>query len=142
MAQYPVAGIVDLKLKGKGWRKDHVVQAGEVLRLEVEVEHHGAEVLWTCALFPESTSTKTGRPPSESDGSPGLFRGVPRPSRRVHRPSRARSLPCFCEGMQHHGPMFFRQFAFLGFCPKKMTTPLTMTRIQSPSPPSRCVCLP
>ena len=46
------------------------------------------------------------------------LRGVPRPSRRVHRPSRARSLPCFCEGMQHHGPMFFRQFAFLGFCPK------------------------
>ena len=53
-------GIVDLKLNGKGWRKDHVVQAGEVLRLEVEVEDHGADVRWTCALFPESTSTKTG----------------------------------------------------------------------------------
>ena len=53
-------GIVDLTLKGKGWRRDHVVQAGEVLRLEVEVENLGAEVLWTCALFPESTSTKTG----------------------------------------------------------------------------------
>ena len=60
MAPDPGAGIVDLKLKGKGWRKDHVVQVGEVLRLEVEVEDHGAEVRWTCALFPESTSTKTG----------------------------------------------------------------------------------
>ena len=53
-------GIVDLKLNGKGWRKDHVVQPGELLQLEVEVEGHGAEVRWTCALFPESTSTKTG----------------------------------------------------------------------------------
>ena len=40
-------GIVDLKLNGKGWRKDHTVQTGEVLRLEVEVEDHGAEVRWS-----------------------------------------------------------------------------------------------
>ncbi len=53
-------GILDLKLNGEGWRKDHVVGPEEALRLKVEVEDHGAEVVWTCALFPESTSTKTG----------------------------------------------------------------------------------
>jgi len=53
-------GILDLKLNGEGWRKDHVVGPEEALRLKVEVEDHGAEGVWTCALFPESTSTKTG----------------------------------------------------------------------------------
>jgi len=53
-------GILDLKLNGEGWRKDHVVGPEEALRLKVEVVDHGAEVVWTCALFPESTSTKTG----------------------------------------------------------------------------------
>ena len=53
-------GILDLKLNGEGWRKDHVVGPEEALRMKVEVEDHGAEVVWTCALFPESTSTKTG----------------------------------------------------------------------------------
>lgn len=53
-------GILDLKLNGEGWRKDHVVGPEEALRMKVEVKDHGAEVVWTCALFPESTSTKTG----------------------------------------------------------------------------------
>ena len=53
-------GILDLRLKGEGWRKDHVVRPEEAMQLNVKVEDHGAEVVWTCALFPESTSTKTG----------------------------------------------------------------------------------
>ena len=60
MAYDPGAWDCGLETEWQGWRKDHVVQTRDVLRLEVEVEDHGAEVRWTCALFPESTSTKTG----------------------------------------------------------------------------------
>ena len=52
--------IQNIRLNNLGWRKDHVLLPHSEVAIDIDLEDWGGELRWQCALFPESTSKKTG----------------------------------------------------------------------------------
>ncbi len=52
--------IQNIRLNSLGWRKDHVLLPHSEVVIDIDLEDWGGELRWQYALFPESTSKKTG----------------------------------------------------------------------------------